>query len=79
MEEILLGVAKLSPVFAVLAYCVYWLGRRLEHREATLETRLAEKDNKFLELHDKAITAINNNTVATNALTDYIKERPAKK
>lgn len=78
MEEILLGVAKLSPVIGLLAYCVYWLGRRLEHRETTLETRLAEKDNKFLELHDKAITAINNNTVATNALTDYIKEKALK-
>lgn len=79
MEQTLTDIAKLSPVIGVLCVIIFFLYKRLTERETTLETRLNEKDKMFLDIHTKAVEAIHNNTNATNALTELIKERPARK
>lgn len=79
MEQTLTDIAKLSPVIGVLCVIIFFLWKRLTERETTLETRLNEKDKMFLDIHTKAVEAINNNTNATNTLTELIKERPVKK
>ncbi|MER0442066.1 hypothetical protein [Emticicia sp. W12TSBA100-4] len=79
MEQTLSDLAKLSPVIAVMCVIIFFLYKRLTERETTLENRLNEKDKMFLDIHTKAVDAIHNNTNATNALTELIKERPARK
>lgn len=74
MEQTLSDIAKLSPVIGVLCIIIFFLYKRLTEREATLESRLNEKDKMFLDIHTKSIETIHNNTIATTALTDRIKE-----
>lgn len=78
MEQELSNLAKLSPIIAVLIVVIIMLYKRLNERETTLESRLNEKDRLFLDIHSKSVEAIHNNTTATNALTEYIKERSKK-
>ena len=56
MEEILLGLAKLSPIVAILVYMMYWLKTRVESKEEEikqLNAQLRESERSALEAFNK--------------------------
>lgn len=56
MEEILLGLAKISPIVAILIYVMWYLKSRLETKESEikeLNTQLRESEKSAIEAFNK--------------------------
>lgn len=56
MEELLLDIAKTSPLIALLVYMMWWLRSRLEKRESEiseLHEKLRESEKFALETFNK--------------------------
>jgi hypothetical protein len=93
MEEILISLAKSSPIVAILIYVLYWLKTRLEKREeeiSTLNEKLRESEKTALEAFSKITDVlkqmsmeqtISNKDVVTalNSLRELIKDNLMKK
>lgn len=76
--ELLLEFGKISPFLAVIIGIFFWQNQRTDARQKAFEERLEGKEERFYQLNEKTTTAINNNTLALNNLSEIVKERSKK-
>lgn len=78
MEAILIEFGKISPFLGVIIAIFFWQNQRTDARQKAFEERLEGKEERFYQLNEKTTTAINNNTLALNQLSEIVKERSKK-